>query len=125
MSTLKFPIIVIDGYDLAILESASDAETYIEPLDLDSSDFLIFDSAGQRLQPKVNSKLYKVDFSSTNAFDIDALRNSLLEIINYMATKKRNKSADFPDTLPDSKTSITELIVFCKSYNIASQFSRT
>ncbi|MFI3158436.1 MAG: hypothetical protein QX199_20015 [Methylococcaceae bacterium] len=111
---MKAPIIVCENGDINIFQSKEDAESYMEPTDVENAEFMVFDSEGKTLLLDVytekgsglfgffGGRIKKVKIKSDNFIpeNVNVLR---FQLTNFLL--KLNSGNQLP-----SSASISELI---------------
>jgi hypothetical protein len=92
---MKAPIIVCENGDINIFDSKEDAESYMEPIDVENGEFIVFDAEGKTLLPDVftekanglfgffGGRIKKVKIKSDNFVpeNVDILRSQLTNFL--------------------------------------------
>ena len=77
---MKLPIFSFEGYDLTVFETPEDAESYVEPADVNLGSS--YDADGQRILFETDGRITRI--RETGELQPDALRESLLATLSQV-----------------------------------------
>ena len=78
---MKLPIFSFEGYDLIVFETPEDAESYVEPADVNLGSS--YDADGQRILFETDGRITRI--RETGELQPDALRKSLLATLSQVS----------------------------------------
>jgi len=99
---MEFPLISFCDGDILVFSSKDFAENYIEPIDVENNEWVVFDVTGKKLELRVNTKYSRTPFFSkewvevfepnfSNLENRDECKQLLITSIRTLSDKEKKR----------------------------------